>query len=214
MTITLSALVAFTVISEFVRGGRVLADKTGENLPASMIRLWHRNTRRYGGYIVHFGVVVVMIGLAGSAFNQDKEKELGYGDQLTIGPYKLICQSYTQDSKPNYESEWAVIKVYKNGQPLTTMYPERRFYLASQQTSTMVANRSTIQEDLYIVYEGLNQDTGRPIIKVHLNPLVMLIWLGLLVMVFGTISALIPNAAPIRATVPARARAAPVGVED
>ena len=211
MTITLSALVAFTVISEFVRGGRVIADKTGRGLPASMIRLWHRNTRRYGGYIVHFGVVLVMIGLAGSAFNQDKEKEMGYGDQLTIGPYKLVCRSYTQDSKPNYESEWAVINVYKNGQPLTTMYPERRFYRASQQTSTMVANRSTIQEDLYIVYEGLNQDTGRPIIKVHLNPLVMLIWLGLLVMVFGTITALIPNAAPIRATVPARVRAAPVG---
>jgi cytochrome c-type biogenesis protein CcmF len=94
------------------------------------------------------------------------------------------------------------------------MYPERRFYRASQQTSTMVANRSTIQEDLYIVYEGLNQDTGRPIIKVHLNPLVMLIWLGLLVMVFGTITALMPNAAPMRATVPARVRAAPVGVED
>jgi len=214
MTITLSALVAFTVISEFLRGGRVIADKTGRTLPASMIRLWHRNTRRYGGYIVHFGVVVVMIGLAGSAFNQDKEKEMGYGDQLTIGPYQLVCRSYTQDSKPNYESEWAVINVYKNGQPLTTMYPERRFYRASQQTSTMVANRSTIQEDLYIVYEGLNQDTGRPIIKVHLNPLVMLIWLGLLVMVFGTITALIPNAAPVRATVPARVRAAPVGVED
>jgi cytochrome c-type biogenesis protein CcmF len=214
MTITLSALVAFTVISEFVRGGRVIAGHTGQNLLASMVHLWHRNTRRYGGYIVHLGVIIVMIGFAGAAFNQDKEKEMGFGDKLSIGAYTLVCQSYTQDSKPNYESEWAVINVYKNGQPLTTMYPERRFFRASQQTSTMVANRSTVQEDLYIVYEGLNQDTGRPIIKVHLNPLVMWIWVGLMVMIFGTVSALIPNAAPVRVTAPARVQTAPAGAGD
>jgi cytochrome c-type biogenesis protein CcmF len=67
---------------------------------------------------------------------------------------------------------------------------------------------------LYIVYEGVNQDTGRPIIKVHLNPLVMWIWVGLLVMIFGTIIALVPNAAAIRVTAPARVQVAPVGAGD
>jgi cytochrome c-type biogenesis protein CcmF len=214
MTITLSVLVALTVISEFVRGGRVISRHTGQNLLASMVHLWHRNTRRYGGYIVHFGVVIVMIGLAGAAFNQDREKEMGFGDKMTIGPYTLVCQSYTQDDKPNYSSEWAVMNIFKDGKQLTTMYPERRFYKASQQTSTMVANRSTVKEDLYIVYEGLNQDTGRPIIKVHLNPLVMWIWVGLLVMIFGTVIALIPNAAPVRVTAPARVQVAPAGAGD
>ncbi|HET7209346.1 MAG TPA: heme lyase CcmF/NrfE family subunit [Terriglobales bacterium] len=214
MTITLAALVAFTVISEFIRGGRVIAQKTRQTLLESMVHLWHRNTRRYGGYIVHFGVVVVMIGLAGAAFNKDKEQEMGFGDRMSIGPYTLVCQSYTQDSKPNYDSEWAVMNVFENGKPLTTMYPERRFYKASQQTATMVANRSTVKEDLYIVYEGMNQDTGRPIIKVHLNPLVMWIWVGLMVMIFGTILALVPNAAAVRVTVPARVQTAPVGAGD
>jgi cytochrome c-type biogenesis protein CcmF len=214
MTIALSVLVALTVISEFVRGGKVISRHTGQNLLASVVHLWHRNTRRYGGYIVHFGVVIVMIGLAGAAFNQDKEKEMGFGDKMAIGPYTLVCQSYTQDDKPNYSSEWAVMNVFKNGERLATMYPERRFYKASQQTSTMVANRSTIKEDLYIVYEGVNQDTGRPIIKVHLNPLVMWIWVGLLVMIFGTIIALVPNAAAIRVTAPARVQVAPVGAGD
>jgi cytochrome c-type biogenesis protein CcmF len=214
MTIALSVLVALTVISEFVRGGRVISRHTGQNLLASVVHLWHRNTRRYGGYIVHFGVVIVMIGLAGAAFNQDKEKEMGFGDKMAIGPYTLVCQSYTQDDKPNYSSEWAVMNIFKDGKQLATMYPERRFYKASQQTSTMVANRSTIKEDLYIVYEGVNQDTGRPIIKVHLNPLVMWIWVGLLVMIFGTIIALVPNAAAIRVTAPARVQVAPVGAGD
>jgi cytochrome c-type biogenesis protein CcmF len=214
MTIMLSVLVALTVISEFVRGGRVIGRHTGQNLFASMVQLAHRNTRRYGGYIVHFGVIVIMIGFAGSVFNQDKEQEMGFGDKMTIGPYTLVCQSYTQDDNPNYGSEWAVMNVFKGGKQIATLNPERRFYKASQQTSTMVANRSTPQEDLYVVYEGQNLDTGRPIIKVHLNPLVMWIWIGVWIIIAGTVVALIPNAAPVRVPAPARMRAEPVGAGD
>ena len=214
MAIALCALVTFTVLSEFVRGGRVISRHTGQNLFASMAHLAHRNTRRYGGYIVHFGVAVIVIGIAGSAFNQDREKELGIGDKMTIGAYTLVCDSNTQDDNPNYSSEWAVINVFKYGQPIGKMFPERRFYKASQQTSTIVANRSTMKEDLYIVYEGLNQDTGRPIIKVHLNPLVMWIWVGVFVVIFGTVIALVPNAAAIRITAPATVHAAAVEAGD
>jgi cytochrome c-type biogenesis protein CcmF len=214
MTIMLSALVALTVISEFVRGGRVIGRHTSQNLFASMVQLAHRNTRRYGGYIVHFGVIVIMIGFAGAVFNQDKEQEMGFGDKMTIGAYTLVCQSYTQDDNPNYGSEWAVMNVFKGGKQIATLNPERRFYKASQQTSTMVANRSTPLEDLYVVYEGQNLDTGRPIIKVHLNPLVMWIWVGVWIIIAGTVVALIPNAAPVRVTAPAQMRAEPVGAGD
>jgi cytochrome c-type biogenesis protein CcmF len=217
MTVMLSVLVGLTVISEFVRGGRVIRSKTNLNLFSSMLYLGHRNTRRYGGYVVHFGVILVMIGLAGSAFNREKEMEMGMGDKMNIGPYTLLCRSYTQDSNPNYDSDWAILDVSKDGHKIATMYPERRFYLASQQTSTIVANRSTLQEDLYLVYEGQNQDTGRPVIKAHLNPLVMWIWIGVWVMILGTILALLPNAAPLRSPVRAPVEteaAAPVGVGD
>jgi cytochrome c-type biogenesis protein CcmF len=214
MTIMLSVLVALTVASEFYRGGRVIAEKTGQGMFASMVQLTRRNTRRYGGYIVHFGVIVVMIGLAGAAFNQDKEKEMGFGDKMSIGSYTLVCQSFTEDDNPNYSSQWAVMDVYQNGRKIDTLYPERRIYKASNQPATMVANRSTFKEDLYVVYEGANQDTGRPIIKVHLNPLVMWIWVGVWVMLLGTIVALIPNAVPVRAMAPARVQTAPVGAGD
>ena len=214
MTIMLSVLVAATVISEFVRGGKVISGHTGQNLFSSMVQLAHRNTRRYGGYIVHFGVIVIMIGFAGAAFNQDREQEMGFGDKMNIGPYTLICRSYTQEDKPNYSSEWAIMDVYKNGSQIDTLYPERRFYKASQQTATMVANRSTAKEDLYLVYEGLNQDSGRPILKVHLNPLVMWIWVGVWIMIGGTVVALIPNAVPVRMAVTARVQPAPVGAGD
>jgi len=202
------------VISEFIRGGRVISRHTRQNLFASMVHLAHRNTRRYGGYIVHFGVIVIMIGFAGAAFNQDKEQEMAYGDKMALGGYTLVCRSYTQEYKPNYASEWAIIDVFKGGRQIDTLYPERRFYNASQQTSTIVANRSTFKEDLYLVYEGLNQETGRPIIKVHLNPLVMWIWVGVWIMICGTVIALIPNAVPVRVPAPVRVQAAPVGAGD
>jgi cytochrome c-type biogenesis protein CcmF len=78
----------------------------------------------------------------------------------------------------------------------------------------MVANRSTLQEDLYLVYEGQNRDTGRPIIKAHLNPLVMWIWIGVWIMIVGTVTALVPNAVAVRVPVPARMQAEPVGAGD
>ena len=214
MTIMLSVLVGLTVISEFIRGGRVISRHTGQNLLASIVHLAHRNTRRYGGYIVHFGVIVIMIGFAGSAFNQDKEKEMSFGDKMNIGPYTLVCQSFTQEDTPNYGSEWAILQVFKGGKQIDTLYPERRFFKASQQNSTIVANRSTLKEDLYLVYEGQNPDTGRPIIKAHLNPLVMWIWIGVWVLIIGTVVALIPNAVPVRVPVQARLETAPVGAGD
>jgi cytochrome c-type biogenesis protein CcmF len=205
MAISLAVLVTLTVASEFYRGGKVISGHTGQGLFASMVQLTHRNTRRYGGYIVHFGVVVVIIGLAGAAFNQDKEQEMGYGDKMTIGKYTLVCRSYTDEEYPNYFVQWAVLDVYKNGKQIDTLTPERRFYKASQQTSTMPFIRSSLDEDLYLVYEGLNQDTGHPILKAHLNPLVMWIWLGVWIILLGTALALVPNApAPVRVARPVR----------
>jgi len=208
MTIVLSVIVATTVISEFVRGGRVIGRHTGQNLFASMVQLTRRNTRRYGGYIVHFGVIVIMIGFAGSAFNQDIERELTPGQSMSIGPYTLTMRSNTQDDNANYSSEWAIVDVSKNGKPLTTMYPERRFFKASQQPQSMVALHTTLKEDLYLVYSGINQDTGNPIIKAHLNPLVLWIWIGVHIMIIATIVALIPNMAAARVAVRAPVRAA------
>jgi cytochrome c-type biogenesis protein CcmF len=220
MAAMLATLVALTVVSEFVRGGRVIARHTGQNIFASMVHLWHRNTRRYGGYIVHFGVAMVIIGILGTPFNKEAEKEMGFGDKMTIGPYTLVCQSYTQDDNPNFSNEWAIINVFRGGKQVTTLYPERRFYKASQQTQTMPRIYPSVKEDLflvsdlYLVYEGINQDTGRPIIKAHVNPLVPWIWSGLIVIIFGTIVALVPNAVPVRVTAPARVQPATVGAGD
>ncbi len=214
MALSLSMMVAATIASEFLRGARVISSHTGRNLFSSALQLWHRNTRRYGGYIVHVGVVVAVIGLAGSAFNQTREQELGNGKSMQIGVYTLTCRSYTQDANPNFESESAIIDVSKNGRPLATMYPERRFFKASQQASTVPAVHSSVLEDLYLVYAGRNNDTDRPIITAHVNPLVGWFWTGWVLIVFGTLLALVPNEAAVKVAepVPAHATAPDVGL--
>jgi cytochrome c-type biogenesis protein CcmF len=110
-----------------------------------------------------------------------------------MGPYRLVCQSFTQDSNPNYDTEYALLDVYRNGKKITQLAPEKRFYQASQQTSTIVANHSTLQTDLYVIYEGKNPDTDKPIIKVFINPLMNWIWIGVGIVVLGTFVALVPN---------------------
>ena len=212
------ALVAFAmaagvltaILSEFLRGAGVISRQTHRNMLSSVFLLTRRNTRRYGGYIIHIGVVIVVIGLAGSAFNRNTEKELGLHDQMAIGPYTLQCVGFTQDSNLNYNSEFAILDVYRGGKKEFQITPERRVYLASDQPQTMVSIHSVPGWDLYVVYEGTNPDTGQPIIKAFLNPLVSWIWAGVVFIVFGTFVALLPSLTPATAAlrVPA-ARAAP-----
>jgi cytochrome c-type biogenesis protein CcmF len=195
--ISISAGVITAITSEFLRGAAVVKTQTGKSLASSAITLTHRNTRRYGGYLIHFGIVVLFIGLAGSAFNQSEEHEMGFGDSILLNGYKLVCQSFSQDSNAEYDTDYALLDVFHNGKKITQLAPEHRFYNASQQPLTVVAIHSTLAADLYVVYEGRNPDTGRPIIKVFLNPLVNWIWIGVGIVIFGTFIALVPPLLPV-----------------
>ncbi len=195
----LAAGVLTAILSEFLRGAGVISRQTHRNILSATWLLTRRNTRRYGGYIIHIGVVVIVIGLAGAAFNRNQEQELALHDKLVIGPYSLEQVGATQDTNPNYDSEYALLDVYKGGKKLFQMAPEKRVYAASGQPQTMVAIHSLPTWDLYVVYEGTNPSTGQPIIKAFLNPLVSWIWAGLIIIVFGTLVALVPSLSPATA---------------
>jgi cytochrome c-type biogenesis protein CcmF len=196
VALTLAAGVITAIAEEFLRGANVVRTQTGKNIFSSIILLTRRNTRRYGGYIIHFGIVVMFIGIAGGAFNQTREAEMSYGDTISIGPYLLTCRSITQDSKPEYDTDYAVLDVTRNGKYVAQLAPEKRTYFAGtdhQQQSTVAAIHSSAQSDVYTVFEGTNPDTGKPIIKVDLHPLIAWIWLGVVIVVIGTFIALVPN---------------------
>ena len=193
---TLAAGVITAIAEEFLRGANVVRTQTGKNILTSAVLLTRKNTRRYGGYIIHFGIVVMFIGIAGGAFNQAREMEMSYGDTLAIGPYRLVCQSITQDSKPEYDTDYALLDVYRGERKIMQLSPEKRVYAPGtdhEQSATMVAIHSTAQADLYVVFEGMNPDSGRPIIKAFLNPLIAWIWIGVIIVVLGTFIALAPN---------------------
>ena len=188
---SLGAGVLTAIFTEFLRGAGVVRTQTGRNLFSSAVLLTRRNTRRYGGYVIHFGIVVMFIGLAGAAFNQSKELEMGFGDSLQMGSWRVVCNSYSQDSNANYDTDYALLDVFHGSKLVTHLSPERRFYTAAQQTSTVVAIHSTLARDLYVVFEGRNPDTDRPIIKVFINPLVNWIWVGVVIVIAGTGIALV-----------------------
>ena len=193
LAFSLAAGVITAISAEFLRGANVVHTQTGQNLLVATATLMRRNTRRYGGYLVHFGIVVMFIGIAGGAFNQQHEQEMGFGDSMKLGPYTIICQSYSQDSNANYDTDFALLDVFKGGKKTLQLNPEKRFYHASQTSSTMVALHSTALSDLYVIFEGRNPDSGRPIVKAFLNPLVSWIWIGVLIVVAGTLFALAPS---------------------
>jgi cytochrome c-type biogenesis protein CcmF len=193
LSFSLSVAVTTAILSEFYRGANVIHRQSGHNLIYSTLRLIGLNTRRYGGYVVHLGVIIIIIGLAGSAFNKSTEQEMAVHDKLSVGPYTLECTGFTQDSNDNYDSEYATLDVYKGGTKQFDMLPEKRVYRVNGQPQTMVAIHTTPLWDLYVVYEGVNPDTGQPIIKAFLNPLVVWVWIGLVVTVVGTALALVPG---------------------
>jgi cytochrome c-type biogenesis protein CcmF len=201
---TLCVFVAATISMEFFRGARVIRARSGASFLASAVDLTMRNTRRYGGYIVHMGMVLIFVGLAGAAFNRDVQKEMQPGSSVHIGRYDLLLQSFDSKPEKNYTSERMILEVMRDGKPMMMLYPERRFFPANQESGTMVAIYSTLREDLYAVYAGQSPDTQAPVIHVYLNPLVKWIWLGGVVVVLGTIVTLLPNRRAVLALSPAR----------
>src|SRR5882724_4641495 len=130
--------VALTVAMEFYKGGRSVGAKNNMNLLHAMVELTHRNTRRYGGYLVHMGIVLMFIGFTGHAFNQNEVKELNVGDTMRVGTYDLKMINLEQGDNPNYASHTATMQVYKNGAELGVLKPEKRLYKASRQSTSEV----------------------------------------------------------------------------
>jgi cytochrome c-type biogenesis protein CcmF len=189
----LCTFVTVTVAVEFWKGSKAISGKSGQNILAAMVELTHRNTRRYGGYLVHMGVVLMFIGFTGNAFNKDTTVELNPGQSAVLGKYVLKVNDVQSGRNDNYRWGRMTVQVYENGTDKGVLYPERRFYMASQTQTSEVAIRRRLNEDLYVVYDG-NANTGEGVIvKAYIFPLVSWIWIGYWVVFLGTIICLIPS---------------------
>ena len=194
----LCAFVTLTITSEFFKGAAAIRTKNDLSWIEAMWELTHRNTRRYGGYLVHMGIVIMFIGFSGNAFNIDKTVNVQEGSKVSIGRYDLTIGRLETGKTPEYEWGKLPIQVNANGRDLGILTPERRFYIASQQPSSDVAIRRRL-EDLYLNFAGNSNEEQNPnapaklVLQAYVFPLVSSIWAGYWVLLFGTIVCLIPS---------------------
>jgi cytochrome c-type biogenesis protein CcmF len=183
--------VALTVIAEFYKGAHAIAAKSQMNFPRAVVELTHRNTRRYGGYLVHMGIVLMFIGWTGAAFNKDVTATVKVGEPFKVGNYEMKVKAVSDSDNENYTEQSAAIDVWKNGEFLATMEPRRQFYKAQRQPVGRVDIRRRLNEDLYLNFAQTQDD--KVIIQAYVFPLVCWIWAGGLVLIFGTLVALVPS---------------------
>lgn len=189
----LCLFVAVTVFSEFWKGAFAIRSKNSIGLLPAMIELTHRNTRRYGGYIVHMAIVFMFIGFTGSAFNQNKTVEVSPGSSFALGHYNLKVTGQKDDENENFAWRKLSIDVTSGGKHIATLEPEKRFYKASRTPTSEVAIRRRINEDLYVNFAGLSNDNQRAVVQAYIFPLVSWIWIGYWILLAGTLICLTPG---------------------
>ncbi len=189
----LCLFVTTSILIEFWKGASAIRGKTGMSILPAMVELTHRNTRRYGGYIVHLAVVLMFIGFTGQAFNQNKTVEVAKGDTFKIGHYDLTVVGQKEGENENYLWSRLTLDVKGNGRDLGILEPEKRFYKTSRQPTSEVAIRRRLNEDLYLNFAGPSTDSKQSVLQAYVFPLVSWIWIGWWVLFIGTIVCLIPS---------------------
>jgi cytochrome c-type biogenesis protein CcmF len=210
----LAAFVATITLYEFWRGALARHRKSGENL---FVALWHlmgRNRRRYGGFVIHLGVVLMAVGIIGiEIFQTETQGTLAQGERLALGDYSLKYDSLaTFDTPDGRNVARAVVSVYKDNQYIGELHPRRDYYYESQQPMTIPGVRSTWEDDFYVLLVDWQPvSTAGATFKVYHNPLVNWMWFGGLVFILGTLVAAWPDRDPEPEAAPARrTRLAPV----
>jgi cytochrome c-type biogenesis protein CcmF len=192
VSLGLCLFVAVTVAMEFFKGANAIRAKSAINFFKSVIELTHRNTRRYGGYIVHMGFVLIIIGFTGAAFNKDLTVEVAKGSTFDIGRYTVKVADVQDGENDNYVWSKLTADVYVGNHRIGTLSPEKRFFKANRSQVSEVSIRRRLNEDLYLNYAGNSTDSKRAVIQAYVNPLVSWIWIGYWVMLSGTLICLVP----------------------
>jgi len=204
LSFSLCGFVVATIVTEFYKGVSVRSSR-GENIVVSLTTMISRNKRRYGGYIVHLGVVLIVIGItASSTFNSEVEATLNTGESFKIGEYELTfekLETYKNDAKNGTK---AVLLLSAGGRTIDTVYPEKNIYRYEGNREinqeTEVSLRSTYKDDLYIILSNVNSNTNATF-RAMINPMVSWIWAGGIVVLFGALITMMPTFAKRRSSV-------------
>ena len=191
LSFMLITFVVMTILIEFYRGTTARRKSTGSGVFQAFFTLIWKGKRRYGGYIVHLGVIFLYIGITGSAFNLEREVTMEPGETLSIKNYTLRYDSLKNQTDEHKTSVTATLQLLNDGESIAVLKPQRNFYRQSEQSTTEVAIYSTLLEDVYVIFATFDHDAVN--LKVLVNPLVMWLWIGGWVMLIGTVIAIWPD---------------------
>jgi cytochrome c-type biogenesis protein CcmF len=190
----LCALVLGTIGQEFVRGAAVRRGATGTDLVTAMVGLVMRSRRRYGGYIVHVGIVLMFLGFAGTGYKLDQQVLMNPGDEVEIGQFLVRHDRLSETDDGQKQMITAHMTVLKDGQPAGELFPARWFFRKHEtEPTTEVAMRRSISEDLYVTLATYDLADQSAAFQITVNPLVNWIWFGFTIMALGTGIALLPE---------------------
>ncbi len=190
-----AGLAAGAALTELTLDTVARSRRDGVGLLAALGALFNHNRRKYSGYVVHLGVILIFIGLLGTRMAPfETEKALSAGQAVGVGPYTMLLEEMRQEAVGDHLKVWASISVYHNGRYLTTLRPRLEQYPAfDNQTVAVPALHSALRQDLYVVLAGVIPGHSVAMVRVFINPLASFLWLGGLVLLGGGVTALWPS---------------------
>jgi len=190
-----AGLAAGAALTELTLDAVTRSRHDGAGLLAALGALFEHNRRRYSGYVVHLGVILIFIGLLGTRMAPfEAEKALSAGQAVGVGPYTMLLEEVRQETAGDHLQVRASISIYRNGRYLTTLMPRLEQYPAfDNQTIAVPALHPTLRQDLYVVLAGVIPGHSAVMVRVFINPLASFLWLGGLVLLGGGVTALWPS---------------------
>ena len=197
ISFSLSVFVLTTISLEFARGIRSRITVHKENPLTAFWRLLRKNRSRYGGYIVHVGIVFMFIGFTGHAFDSEKEFGLKKDETNHLSGYTFVLQNIREEERPNHYAWIADLHVSDaSGKEIVMLHPEKRIYFhrnpdpERRQPHSELDIYSTMKQDIYSIFNSVDLENGVAYLKIMINPLVNWVWFGGFIFVLGTLVAL------------------------
>ena len=194
LALALSAFVVLTMLLDTGRAVRARREIAGESVSAALATLVGRNPRRYGGFVVHLGVVLVVIGIAGSmSLSAEREATLRAGETTTVDRFHIRFEGLRASEQPTHLRVEGLFRVSNGGTEVGLLVPALKFFPAQQSPIGRAVFRSTLTEDLYLILSGASEvRDGQATLKVLVRPAVAWIWIGGIVITLGSLLALWP----------------------
>ena len=199
ISFSLCLFVIIAIYMEFYKGAKSRIVRFNESLFVSLYKIISKNRSRYGGYIVHVGIVLMFVGFTGNAFDIEKEFGLKKGSSEFVGDYEFLLTDITEEERPNHYAWISHIRLLDSqGNIVEDLYPEKRVYfhenpdINKRQPHSEIDIHSTMNLDIYSIFSAIDAN-GTAFLKIMINPLVKWVWIGGYVLVLGTMIALWPR---------------------